>query len=162
MDKGRVLYASHGRTCVLKLVGELRYTLGESLNAFLEQLFQRRDFDRILIDLSETESIDSTVLGLLAKVASFMRDRFGRKATLVSTNEDINQLLDSVGFFGVFNVCDRLETDSGPLRPLSEQSGTADEMAATILEAHTILSELNDENRARFLDVIEALQDKTP
>jgi hypothetical protein len=33
-------------------------------------------------------------------------------------------------------------------------------MAATILEAHSILSEVNDCNKALFRDVIDALQDK--
>ncbi|NVK43937.1 MAG: hypothetical protein HWE39_22070 [Oceanospirillaceae bacterium] len=37
-----------------------------------------------------------------------------------------------------------------------------DRLAATLLEAHTILSELNDANRSRFQDIIGVLQDEKP
>ncbi|WP_020683615.1 STAS domain-containing protein [Marinobacterium rhizophilum] len=161
METGTVFYAKQGRTYVLKLVGELRYTQGENFNAFLERLFQRQDFDQILIDLSGTESIDSTMLGLLAKVANFMRDRFQRKAILVSTNENISQLLDSLGFCEVFNVCEQPDTETGALQPLSCASTRTEDMAATILEAHTILSEVKDSNKVLFRDVIDALKDST-
>ncbi len=160
MRANTVFYARHGRTCVLKLVGEVRYTVGEALNAFLERLFRQRDFDQILIDLTETVSIDSTILGLLAKVANFMRDNFNRKTTLVSTNEDINQLLDSVGFYEVFNVCEQLDLNTKASHRVSDTASSREAMAATILEAHTLLSEVNDKNRVLFRDVVDALREE--
>jgi anti-anti-sigma factor len=160
MATGSLFYARHQRTYVLKLVGELRYTLGEALNAFLDRLFKQEDFDRILIDLTEAVSIDSTILGLLAKVANFMGERFGRKPILVSTNADINQLLDSVGFYEVFIVAEQLDLSNEGLRPLSVPAPSEEAMAATLLEAHTLLSELNEDNRLLFKDVVEALREK--
>ncbi|ANG63621.1 hypothetical protein A8C75_14810 [Marinobacterium aestuarii] len=160
MATGTIFYARHERTYVLKLVGELRYTLSESFNAFLERLFKQQDFDNILIDLTETESIDSTMLGLLAKIASFMHARFDSKAVLVCNNPDINQLLDSLGFYGIFTICEQGPEDAAPLQQLSADTTSADAMAATILEAHRILSEVNDSNKALFRDLIDALQDE--
>jgi anti-anti-sigma factor len=160
MATGTIFYARHERTYVLKLVGELRYTLSESFNAFLDRLFKRQDFDNILIDLTEAQSIDSTMLGLLAKIASFMRARFDSRAVLVCDNPDINQLLDSLGFYGIFTICEQGPGETAPLQRLTADATSADAMAATILEAHSILSEVNDCNKALFRDVIDALQDK--
>jgi anti-anti-sigma factor len=158
MDTGTIFHARYARTCVLKLTGELRYTLGDTFNAFLDQLFERPDFDHMLIDLTEAQSIDSTLLGLLAKIANFMRDRFDCKAVLVSDNQDINQLLDNLGFYDIFTVCERRATDSCSLQPLSGSASSTQDMAATLLEAHTILSEVNDSNKALFKEVIDALR----
>ncbi|NIW77982.1 MAG: anti-sigma factor antagonist, partial [Calditrichae bacterium] len=71
---------------MLKFSGDIRYTMGCSLDDFLKKLFKRSDFETILIDLTETRSIDSTSLGLLAKIANFMQHQFHQKAPLVSTN----------------------------------------------------------------------------
>jgi anti-anti-sigma factor len=110
MDAGNVLYANHDGLVVFKFVGEIRYTMGDSyrvsasLDAFLDDLFESKDFENILIDLTETDSIDSTNLGLLAKIAQFTERHYGRKPTIISTNEDINAILDSVGFDQVFTT----------------------------------------------------------
>ncbi len=160
MATGTIFYARHERAYVLKLIGELRYTLSESFNAFLERLFKQQDFDNILIDLTEAESIDSTMLGLLAKIANFMHGRFDRQAVLVCNNPDINELLDSLGFYGIFTICEQGPGDAAPLQRLSAGTTSRDAMAATILEAHRILSEVNDSNKALFRDLIDALQDE--
>lgn len=158
MSAGAVFYTKQEQTYVLKFVGDIRYTMGRSLDVFLDQLFKEQDFNNILIDLTEAESIDSTSLGLLAKIANFMRERFGRKTTLVSTNEDINQILDSVGFGEVFTICRDCEVVAqGGQRVPTSEPGKA-EMAKTLLEAHSILSGLNEKNRKEFKNVIDALR----
>lgn len=160
MDTGTVFYAKQDHTYILKLVGEIRYTLGYSLDTFLNRLFERKDFNDILIDLTETTSIDSTSLGLLAKVANFMRDRFSKKTTIISSNEDVNQILDSVGFYEVFTICDdgKAGLEEGQQLPTADPSQT--QMTKTVLDAHNVLSELNQDNRNMFKDVVEALKEE--
>ena len=160
MTAGKAFYAKQGTTYVIKLVGDIRYTMGCSLDEFLNQLFEEVDFDDIVVDLSEATCIDSTNLGLLAKIANFMQSRFAKKATLVSTNVDINQLLDSVGFNDVFNICaDSLNCSEAGFRlPASDPSKP--ELTKTMFEAHSILSELNVHNREMFKNVVETLKNK--
>lgn len=161
MDTGTVFYAKQGHTYTLKFVGDIRYTLGYSLDTFLNHLFEKQDFDDILIDLTETKSIDSTSLGLLAKVANFMRDRFDKKTTIISSNEDVNQVLDSVDFYEVFTICDEPRTDvRGAKQVPISQAPQEEEMAKTLLDAHNVLSELSEDNRIRFKDVVEALKEE--
>jgi hypothetical protein len=60
-----------------------------------------------VIDLTETRSIDSTTLGLLAKLSILSRQKVGLLPTVVTTHEDITRLLQSMGFDQVFNIVDR-------------------------------------------------------
>src|SRR5512143_570812 len=102
MTAGQAFYAKQGDTLIIKLVGDIRYTMSCSVDDFLEQWFAKENGDKMQIDLSAVECIDSTSLGLLAKAANFMHTRFGNKVTLTSPNPDITQLLDNVGFTTVF------------------------------------------------------------
>lgn len=160
MDTGAVFYGKQDHTYILKFVGDIRYTLGYSLDTFLNRLFEKKDFDDILIDLTETTAIDSTSLGLLAKVANFMRDRFDKKTTIISSNEDVNQVLDSVDFYEVFTICEECRADVGGAKQLPISQAPQEEMAKTLLDAHNVLSELSEDNRIRFKDVVEALKEE--
>ena len=160
METGAVYYARHQDTYVIKLTGEVRYQLGCSFDDFLKRLFARNDFSDILIDLTETRMIDSTCLGLLAKIANDARHRSGRKVTIFSTNEDINQILNGVGFNSVFNICNANPTSAGDADQINPCAADQSHLARTLYDAHLILSELNDKNREMFRNVVEELQDK--
>lgn len=160
MADGALYYAKQDHAYILRFVGEIRYTMGCAIDDFLTQLFKQQDFDNILIDLRETKAIDSTSLGLLAKIANFMRQQFAKRITIVSTNPDVNQTLDSVGFYQVFSVCEDPQAACGcaeqaldmPAEPNRKQLGE------TLYEAHRLLAELNDKNRETFRNVLDVLK----
>ena len=160
MTVGTVLYAKHNHTYILKFVGDIRYTISYSLDQFLRQLFERYDYDAITIDLTETTSIDSTSLGLLAKVANFTRRRFGRKPPLYSNNSDVNRVLDSMGLDDVFELhCEPCEdNDSLDAEQLEVSEADTKDMARTILDAHCTLRDLNEKNRIEFRDIVGILR----
>ncbi len=161
MTVGTILYARRQRTYILKFVGEIRYTMSCSLDQFLKQLFKRSDYDAITIDLTDTTSIDSTSLGLLAKVANFTRRRFGTKPTLYSHNCDVNRVLDSMGLDDVFELhCEPCEQGC-PLeetQQLEVSEPDSQTLARTLLDAHCTLSDLNDSNRLEFRDIVGVLR----
>lgn len=159
MSAGSVFYAKLGNAYVLRFVGDIRYTLGCALDEFLDRLFERRDFDNILIDLREATSIDSTSLGLLARVANFQRGEFGKRTTIVSTNADINETLDSVGFDQVFSVCHDPDGCPPAHEPLRVSPPSPTELSDTMYEAHRLLSDLNERNRNAFRDVLDLLKE---
>lgn len=154
----RVLYARLNGTCVIRFVGDIRYTLSAALDAFLDKLFADPALERIIVDLRDTTSIDSTNLGLLAKIASFVRSQSGDKPALVSTRADINRILDSVGFSEIFEwVADCPDTDAHANEV--QAVGASEEMTGrTVLEAHRILCALNERNLEMFRDVVEGLE----
>ena len=159
MDDGCILQARQGSTCVFAFIGEIRYPLGPALSGHLDQVFRESDLNDVLIDLSATSNIDSTCLGLLAKVANFMRERFDRKPVLFSTRADISELLDCLGFDQVFAIRHDHRPPLENAREIPSHTSFAErELAWTVLDAHHALSELNEANRLRFKDVIEAIQ----
>lgn len=158
MQPGKILYAEHQGTYVLKLIGDVRLTLCAALDGFLERMFSHPKFTSVLIDLTATEGIDSTTLGVLAKLAIQAKKRYNQTPVLYSTHADITRILVSMGFDDVFDIRDVVSDelpDLGEL-PLSEQ--TPEQMYEKVLEAHRTLVGLNAENELRFHELIESLE----
>ncbi len=158
MTTGKIQFAESQGTFVLKFIGDVRLTLCAALDAYIEKIFSALSFDSIVIDLTETENIDSTSLGLLAKLSILSRQRVGLLPTLVSNHDDMNRLLQSMGFDQVFNmVSDGKPTDTDledlPGQVLSEQV-----VKDKVLEAHRILMDLNEHNREAFRDLVSTLE----
>lgn len=159
MEEGCILQARQGSTRVFAFVGDIRYPLGPVLSEQLDQMFRAGDFEDVMIDLCETRNIDSTCLGLLARVGNYMRERFGRKPVLFSSHADISELLDCMAFDQVFAI--RHETHppiTGAHEIRAAAAPSESELAWTVLEAHRTLSGLSDANRQRFQGVVSAIE----
>jgi sigma-B regulation protein RsbU (phosphoserine phosphatase) len=158
MSTGRIQFAEQDGTFVLKFVGEVRLTLCSALDATIERIFTALNFSAIVIDLTETRSIDSTTLGLLAKLSILSRQKVGLLPTVVTTHEDITRLLQSMGFDQVFNIVDRPIPCPECLTDLPSQDQSEEVVRLKVLEAHKILMGLNESNREAFHDLVNALE----
>ncbi|MGD8589349.1 MAG: STAS domain-containing protein [Chromatiales bacterium] len=158
MSDSKVYYAFNNGIHILKYVGQIRYTIGASLDRFIDGLFDGTPPEGFVVDLREAETIDSTNLGLLVLIAKRMARCEGPRVTLVSTHEDINDLLFSIGFDEVFDIVDESGHAMLNGRELGLSDSPSPDMARTILEAHRTLSAMGDSNRARFQDVVDLLE----
>ena len=70
MSTGRILVGNGDGTYLMKLVGDVRLRLGAAVDEFLDRMFQDRGFRSVVVDLSATEGIDSTSLGVLARLST--------------------------------------------------------------------------------------------
>jgi anti-anti-sigma factor len=160
MAEGRVTYAQEDRWHVLRYVGRVDYTVAPAIDRFVQTLFQDGRVRPFLFDLREARLIDSTNLGLLARIAERVRRGEGGASTIVSSREDINDVLSSMGFKEIFDL--RSELPYTP-RAQTEELVTADapsqgELLRTMLDAHRTLVTLNDGDRKRFQDVVSMLE----
>lgn len=162
MKEPIVYYAKHEGLVVFKLVGAFSFSqrASKSLDAFIDKLFSNEEYENILIDLTETESLDSTNLGLLAKLTRLTMDLYDKKATIVSTNKDINEILESVGFEQVFNMVTVAPNSEEELEELPEGRSSERELSHVVLDAHRELLELNEKNQEMFRDVVEMLEEQ--
>ena len=160
MQSGKIYYADEAQACVLKLVGDIRYTMGCSLDGLVDQQLAREDLEVVFIDLSEATGIDSTSLGLLAKIANIMRSRGKDEVIIISPNPDINEILNSMGFDEIFTICEGNDACPCASTPVPVTNPNKDKMAQTVLDAHRRLCDLNEKNRAAFAGVIGALENK--
>jgi anti-anti-sigma factor len=158
MSSSKVYYAVNEGIHGLKYVGHIRYTIGASLDKFIKTLFDGPRPEGFLVDLREVETIDSTNLGLLARIANLMKQCGAPKVTLVSTDEDINRQLVSIGFDEVFDIVDETGQVMSDSQELGLAEDTGPEMAQTVLDAHRTLMSINEDNKARFKDVIELFE----
>lgn len=158
MSTGKIQFAEQSGTFILKFVGEVRLTLCSALDATIEKIFAALNFTAIIIDLTEAQSVDSTTLGLMAKLSILSRQKVGLLPTVVTTNPDITRVLQSMGFDQVFNIVDTPVPCPDCLADLPSQDQSEEVVKAKVLEAHKILMGLNESNREAFHDLVSALE----
>ena len=158
MRPGQILVADHEGVYVIKMVGDVRLTLCISFDQFIDTMFGEEDFSTVLFDLSEAEAIDSTTLGLMAKISLQGQDRHGIIPVILSTNPSINRILQTMGFQDIFTIVGELETPISPSEALSADVDDEEQIKEKVLEAHRILMDLNQENRATFRNLVKMLE----
>lgn len=158
MSEGSIFYACRNGHYVLKFIGEVRLTLCSTIDRHLESVLARHEIHDTLIDLTETTTIDSTSLGLIAKLAIKAAERGMPKPTLISTNHDITRILYSMGFDQVFLLLDNIPTSESDLEQVPFVQESEDVVRNRILDAHRVLIDLNETNRAAFKDLIATLE----
>jgi len=160
--KGKIFVASQNKVCVIKLVGDIRVTLCSSIDNYIEKAFASDfPYNNILIDLMEAEAIDSTSLGLLAKMSLYAQERFGIKPTIFSTNPSITKLLNSVGFAQIFNIVTEFNAPIDTLKAKelkTSESSNEKKVRDKVIEAHKILMGLNNENKEAFKELVSTLE----
>ncbi len=162
MTKGRILVAMHDGVYLLKFVGDVRLSLCTAVDTFLDTMFDDPGFRTVIVDLSLTQGIDSTSLGILAKLSINAQDRFGCVPTLVSTNDDITHILMTMGFDDVFRIVEEPLAEIGQLGELPPCISSEEDVRQRVIEAHRYLMSLNDSNREAFRDLVETLEGTAP
>lgn len=160
MRPGQILVADHDGVYVIKMLGDVRLTLCISFDQFIDTMFSRDDFSEVMFDLSEAEAIDSTTLGLMAKIALQGREQRGITPVVYSTNESINRLLQTMGFHEIFTIVKDLESPLEPAQPLPADTSEEYQVKEKVLEAHKILMGLNKENRETFRNLVKMLEER--
>ncbi|QSH41487.1 STAS domain-containing protein [Lentisphaerota bacterium ZTH] len=158
MQEGNILYAVCDGKWIIKFVGDIRYSVARGIQALIDEVVADKNTADMLIDLTQTEYIDSTCLGLMAKLASLLWNRCKKKITLLSTNDNINYLLDSIGFGDVFLIVDDAEAPLVRLNEIPKLGNDEIECAKIMLEAHRHLVKLNAKNANEFKDVVALLE----
>ena len=158
---GKILVADHDGTFVIKLVGDVRVTICVAFDEYLAKMLVPGNFHSVIIDLSDANGIDSTTLGLLAKVAIQSARQFNYRPMIISTNESITRLIESMGFDAVFDICTEPLRIEKSLRALQIVNCTEDTVRDKVIEAHRQLMDLNDENRTKFSELVTSLESAT-
>ncbi len=155
---GKILAARHAGTTVLKLVGDVRLTMSTSLDNFIIAMFAEPGFASVTIDLGETDGLDSTTLGLLAKIAIKAREQFEFTPLLVCTDPSIIKLLDSMCFDTIFDIREQVPEQLSDFGELPVAVSSEAEVKEKVLEAHRLLMGLSEENAERFRELVCSLE----
>jgi anti-anti-sigma factor len=158
MADGKVLHASHDGVHVLRYIGDIRYTLTPSINRFLEEVFAGPGPAGFVIDLTQANSIDSTNLGQLVRIAMRMQVLDAPRVSLVSNRADINSILTSMALDEVFDIVDDTGVDAAAAQELPQADADKETLARTLIDAHRALMELSEHNAEMFRDVVASLE----
>ena len=157
MQSGKILAAEHQGSYVIKLVGDVRLTLCTTIDDYFDSMFSCPDFVGVIIDLSEVVGIDSTSLGLLAKLAIRARKKFNLVPIILCPDPDILRLLESMGFRQVFDIREDLDITNDDLDELDVKSADENCIRDKIIESHRVLMEMNEKNRKTFASLMTTL-----
>lgn len=156
---GRILVAEHDGVYVLRFEGDVRLTLCAAADDYLERMFRDPGFRSVLVDLTATVGIDSTSLGILAKLSIQAARHYGFVPTLVSTNPDITRILYSMGFDDVYDIIEEPLERGSQLRELPVlQEVSEDELREHVIDAHRVLMSMNETNHNAFKDLVATLE----
>lgn len=165
MSDGRILHACRDGIHVLRLLGEVRYPLAPALDAWVRRLVETAPLPAgLVIDLTAAEALDSTNLGLLARLAVRLRGAgMPGRPTILCDRGDIQDVLLSMGFDEEFSLVHpdgqtAAAGEGAPVEPVDADEAT---MARTVLDAHRALIEMSEANRALFADVVAQLEQET-
>lgn len=160
MDSGKILVAEHDGVHSIKLVGDVRVTLCCEFDEYIQHILAKPDYVNCLIDLTEAENIDSTTLGLMAKVAVRSAQSNQPKPTILAPSESMQRLLNSMSFDKVFDMRLDLPSTDAELAELCHRPCDESLVRCKVIEAHRVLIGISDENEAEFSALIDALENE--
>src|SRR6187402_213789 len=135
MTLGHVTHAAQAGIHVLRYFGTVNYTLAPGLQRFLDHLIHDAPLSGLVFDLTAAESLDSTNLGLMARANEEVRDAGAANSVIISSNEDIDGVLRSMGFDQTFDVLPGSTSlpDAHP-EPVASEAASAAELQRTMLD----------------------------
>jgi anti-sigma B factor antagonist len=155
-----------GNLALVDVHGRGTFNLGAVLKQFGVAALAKHRCDRVIMNMADCETMDSTFMGVIAGLAMrIKRDREG-SLTMVNLSERTSQLLSTLGLDRVvsaFRVEESPHEDvtlferSEDLAAASDLPVDRAEKVKTMLDAHKDLVAVAPENLARFQDVIEYL-----
>ena len=158
MRPGQILVADHDGVYIIKMTGDVRLTLCISFDQFIDSMLASPNFSSVLFDLSEAEAVDSTTLGLMAKISLLAQEKRNITPVILATNASIKRILQTMGFADIFRIVDRLEVDLTPEKTLTAIECCEEEVKEKVIEAHKVLMSLNEQNHETFRNLVTMLE----
>lgn len=158
MKTGEIEVADKAGVYVIKMSGDVRLNLSLSFDRFITETFAAPDFCSVIFDLSATEALDSTTLGLMAKISLKGRALDMMDPIVISTNPGITKQLENMGFGEILQIVESADIGHTNFKPLPESDLDETLMREKVLEAHRQLVELSTKNHETFKDLIQSLE----
>ncbi len=156
----RILYAREGGNYYLRFIGDVRVTFCATLNTYIELLFTAPQIKSVVIDLRQASAVDSTTLGLLAKLAIYVNKNANLKPLMIVEDPSMIRLLESMGLDEIFVFCRDLPAKPENLKELPLTAVDTEDAKARVIEAHRMLISLNNRNMKAFSDLVKRLEEE--
>lgn len=143
---------------MLRYEGQVRYPTAPAVEEAVNDLLEREERPRTFVfDLSRAEMVDSTHLGLMARMAAPITVWSGLRPVIVTAHEDLREVLISMSLDEVCDVLPHFPSPGGG-QAVGDETPSQGRLLHTMLEAHKALAALSEENEHRFRDVVTWLE----
>ncbi len=159
---GRILAGKHDGVYLLKLEGDVRLNLCTAIDQYINKMLNDAQFKSVLIDLTAAIGVDSTTLGLMAKLSIQTQKRHQIVPALFCDNPKLLRVLRSMGFEDVFRITAAPPSDNAELAELPMVITSEAAAREQVLDAHRTLMRLNEGNRLAFKDLVATLEAEEP
>lgn len=156
--ENRIYYAEKSDNYYLRFIGDVRVTFCGALTGYLEKLFSADNINSVVVDLKGAKAVDSTTLGLLAKLSIYLKKTKNLTPVLLVEDASMIRLLESMGIDEIFELSADLPENIGREKELSCTAVEKEEARAKVLEAHKTLMGLNKKNMLIFSDLVKILE----
>ena len=150
--------AFHNGTYFVKLSGHLSFNYSASLSDLVKKICETDSLQGVLVDLREAKMIDSTHIGLVARLALETQKKTGQQITIVSSVRDVTQSLKNTGLQHLAVLLDAPTGEMPPPDSIQALPESKRNIAEIILEAHKTLLEIHDDNKTIYQDIVEMLE----
>lgn len=162
MQNSQIMYVVDNDNYVIKMSGDLRFSLAPSINHALKVISDETQIRDVIIDLNQASSLDSTIIGTLLNF--FLKEEIWSRfmanpPRIITRNEDVIKVLLSIGldmFFPLVNNDSKLKNINKPyieMKKISEDKHTLEQY---VKASHRTLSKLNP--RSDFKDIISHIK----
>lgn len=156
--EGKILVTSIDAIEYIKFIGTIRYSHCGGLASHVNYLFDGHEYSQIVIDLEDADILDSTALGLLARIAIELRNNFEMRPIIFLKTGELSNIIERVFFDQVFKVI--LNVRKGghdDLRELTNHEGDDNQVFQRVIDAHRHLAKLTEKNRELYRDITRTL-----
>ncbi|HEY0714698.1 MAG TPA: STAS domain-containing protein [Polyangia bacterium] len=158
MADGSVTYTQAGGWHVLRYSGRVDYTMAPAIERFVDGLEHAPK--PFLFDLCDANILDSTNLGLLARVVERSRKDGAPRCSMIVHAGDVDDVVRSMGFEQIVDIKSDspLGEEVEPQALVTDERASQGEMLRTMLEAHRALIGLDDHDCSQWREVVSALE----
>lgn len=156
-EKPTFLVSAYSDPVIVKINGKANYLNCNAFREFIETII-RNGSQHIFIDFDACKGMDSTFLGILAGTAIELRKLKPAGELVIGNLSDRNfELICNLGLQNLLTVATKPKTEDEDFNALKDQEVSD---AKNILQAHENLTEADEDNLAKFQDVIAFLRNQ--
>ncbi|PCI73530.1 MAG: hypothetical protein COB38_00240 [Gammaproteobacteria bacterium] len=163
--KGRILTARLDDVEYINFIGVVRYSDCSGLEAYINQLFQSpKGVNEIAINLENADMLDSTALGLLARISIEFKKATDKQPVIFVKKGELAHILRRVCFDQVFrivtsqqNKSDLETTQNLNFIELASVHVDENKVLESVLLAHKNLADISKDNLHFYTDISKVL-----
>jgi anti-anti-sigma factor len=160
LNSGEIRVANREGVYVIKMIGDVRLTLSLAFDKFIKRMFEAAEFRLVIFDLSDAIAIDSTTLGLMAKISLTGHREYGVNPLTITPNPNITRLLETMGFNELLQIVESSDIQCEHFEVLGaeDDADLESHYREKVLEAHRALIEMSNDNSETFKELIQSLE----